>query len=78
MKLESNWVNVTNYFNDIGKARLREALERGDKVMICVDCIGHTRSEMVEAEYAYWLRDTYGGKLYVEEKTMWGAVYYLR
>lgn len=78
MKLKCNWINVTNYFNNTGKERLREALERGDKVMICVDCIGHNRSEMVEAEYVYWLRDIYGGRLHVDEKTAWGAVYYLQ
>lgn len=72
-----NWINVLNYFNDTGKERLRKALESGDMVIICVDRIGHIRTEMVEAEYACWLREVYGDKLKVNDRTAWGTVYYL-
>lgn len=78
MKNSINLVSVTNYFNDIGKERLRSALEAGDKVSICVDCIGHTRAEMVESEYAYWLHDVFGDSLVVFEHTLWGNAYQLK
>lgn len=77
MKNNINLVSVTNYFNNIGKERLRSALEAGDKVSICVDCIGYTRAEMVESEYSYWLHDVFGKRLIVFEHTLWGNAYQL-
>jgi len=77
MKADHKAINVTNHFNDTGKQRLRKALDNGDKILICVDCIGHTRSEMVEGEYACWLREVYGNRLMVKEQTAWGDIYYL-
>lgn len=78
MKDNINLVSVTNYFNETGKERLRVALEDGEKVSICVDCIGHTRREMVESEYHYWLKEVYGERLIVFEKTIWGPAYKLK
>ena len=56
-------VNCTNYFNDIGKQRLKEALEAGETVHIYIDCIGHTRAYWEEKWYREWLVEFYGDKL---------------
>ena len=56
-------IDVTNDFNEIGRGRLAEALERGDTVSVYVACIGHTRHEMVSRAYAAWLSERYGERL---------------
>lgn len=58
-------VNCTNYFNDVGKQRLAEALQDGKTVSIYIDCIGHTRSAYETREYIKWLHDYYGARLEV-------------
>lgn len=61
MKTET--VNCTNYFNEIGRERLRAALEAGKAVCLYIDCIGRTQTEITEADYIEWLRAEYGERL---------------
>lgn len=71
------FVDCTNYFNEVGCKRLKEAIETGDAVYIYIDCIGHTATMLETSRYVDWLRKTYGDKL-VETKNEYGDnIYYL-
>lgn len=70
-------VNVKNDFISERFEALCEELEKGEVVRIYVDCIGHTRKEWVEADYAKALRQKYGDRLQVDESDRWSTHYYL-
>lgn len=44
-------VDVTNCYRDVKKDEVIALLKAGKVVSLYVDCIGHTRAEMVEAQY---------------------------
>lgn len=77
-KQDGKLVNCTNYFNDIGKKRLIEALEAGEKVRVYIDCIGHTRAFYEGQAYEEWLKEHYGDKLLVEKNAFGEATYRLK
>lgn len=71
-------VNCTNYFNEIGVARLRDAIEAGQAVYLYIDCVGHTATARETAAYVNWLKETYGERLVVDKEMHWDTVYYLK
>lgn len=70
-------INVTNDYCQERFEVLCEELEKGERVHIYVDCIGHTRSEWVEDEYVTELKKKYSEKLH-KEGSYWTTAYYLK
>ena len=56
-------INVGNYYTEERFQVVKEALEQGNTVRIYVDCIGHSRTEMVESEFREALQGEYKDKL---------------
>ena len=59
-------INGGNYFNEISFNDICEALERGDKVRIYIDCIGHLRNSIEQEAYRETLIQKYGSDLNIE------------
>lgn len=76
-KEDGKLINCTNCFHRIGKERLTEALEAGEKVRIYIECIGHTRAYYTTLEYEKWLREQYGERLVVEKNDFKETTYRL-
>lgn len=70
-------VDCTNYFNEIGVERLKDAIGAGYAVQIYIDCIGHTTTERETAAYVSWLKETYGNRLVADNNMHWNTVYYI-
>ena len=71
-------VDCTNYFNDIGIERLKNAIEAGHAVQIYIDCVGHTATARETAAYVTWLKYTYKERLVADKQMHWDTVYYLK
>ena len=78
MDKDGKLINCTNYFNEIGRQRLTEALEAGEKVIIYIDCIGHTRAYREGIIYEEWLKDKYGERLEVGRNSFGDTTYRLK
>lgn len=74
---ETELINCTNYFNEVGCKRLSKALEGGKSVRIYIDCIGHTATQRETLNYIEWMRETYGDKL-VEDVEHGEIIYFLK
>lgn len=70
-------VNCGNYYTSKGFRELCDHLEAGEKVMIYIDCIGHTRNHTVTAQYVEALRLKYAQELRRDNDTAWTPLYYL-
>lgn len=57
--------NVGNYYTDERFQKLKEELEQGHTVRVYVDCIGHTRTEMVESEFREALQKEFKDRLII-------------
>ena len=71
-------IDCTNYFNDIGRQRLRDALESGIRIQIHIDCIGHSASIREAYIYDEWLKETYGERLVCEDGEYGSTIYFLK
>lgn len=70
-------INGTNQYNTKSFNEMCEALESGETIGIYIDCIGHTRAEMEEFNYARELKNKYGDKLLVDDSG-WKDTYRLQ
>lgn len=77
MAKEGRLINCTNYFNDIGKKRLTEALEAGEVVRVYIDCIGHTRAYTEGLAYENWMKNHYGHALEIGRNNFGETTYKL-
>ena len=77
-KTDGKLINCANYFCDIGKNNLINALEAGETVRIYIDCIGHTRAFMVGCEYESWLKEHYGKRLSIAKNSFGETTYSLK
>lgn len=69
MKKEENvLVNVSNDFYQARMDELVRLLKEGKGVGIYVDCIGHTRNQMVTAKYLNELENIFGERLKKREE----------
>lgn len=74
----AKFINVSNCFRTERFNVLCEELEKGEKVHIYVDCIGHTRRAMTEEEYEENLQKKYGERLCKEGKYSSDTAYFLK
>ena len=58
-------VNCGNDFYTKHFDELCEALEKGERVEVYIDCIGHTRNNMGQTAYKRALTEKYGDRLIV-------------
>ena len=63
--MEKNVVRISgkNYFNEDSFKEVCYKLEKGDKVGVYIDCIGHTRAAMEGSIYTDKIREKYGDRL---------------
>lgn len=70
-------VNGMNYFNDKSLAEMIDLLDKGNKISIYIDCIGHTRTAMEESNYVDALKEKYGKRLIASTEGHFTNYYYL-
>ena len=70
-------VNCGNYYTAKKFRELCDYLEAGKKVMIYIDCIGHTRTYTVTAQYVEALKLKYAQELRRDDETAFQTLYYL-
>lgn len=70
-------VNGSNYYNEKSLEEMIDLLEQGMKISIYIDCIGHTRTIMEEANYVDALKERYGNRLVKSIEGHWTNYYYL-
>lgn len=76
MENYSKFINVKNDYYESSFTTLCEELEKGERVHIYVDCIGHTRAAWVEDDYARKLKAKYGDRLNIDGCS-YNKAYYL-
>lgn len=59
MKKERKYFSVGNYFDKPTLKEVIKELEKGQRIEIGVDCIGHTRNNMVQEAFREALVDYY-------------------
>ena len=70
-------VNCRNYFNQKSFDEVCNELEKGEKVQVYIDVIGHTRNNMEQEIYREELEKKYGDRLIVEQSSGWCSYYYM-
>lgn len=65
---ESIFVSGSNYFKQACLNNMIELLENGKTIQVGIDCIGHTRNNMVQENYKDALVKYYGDKLNIKIK----------
>lgn len=63
MKKGSKYFSVGNYFDKPTLKEVIKELEKGQRIEIGVDCIGHTRNNMVQEEFKEALIDYYKDRI---------------
>lgn len=61
-------INCGNYFNENSLNQVCRALEKGEKVEVYIDCIGHSRNNNEQEAYKEALLQKYGDKLSIESR----------
>lgn len=69
-------VNGSNDYNDSSFNEMCEKLENGETISVYIDCIGHTRNNMVQEEYREKLVEKYGERLTVINSEGWISYHY--
>ena len=75
---EAKFINVSNCYRTEKFNLLCDELEKGERVHIYIDCIGHTRREMVTEEYEEALQKKYGDRFCKEGKYISDTAYFLK
>lgn len=76
MERDYVWISVGNYFTEQSLEEVKQELEKGQKVEPIVNCIGHTRNNMVQEEFKKALEDYYKERLIIELDEGWCSYSY--
>lgn len=63
---EGKFVDGSNDFRERCLNKMIQLLDNGEKIRVGIDCIGHTRNNMVQEQYKKALEEHYGNKLNVK------------
>lgn len=71
-------INGQNYFNEGSLQEMIDELENGTTIGIYIDCIGHTRTAYETSCYVKALKEKFGDKLVIDNKSSWHTEYSLK
>ena len=74
----SKLIDGKNYFNPESLQEMVAELESGETIGIYIDCIGHTRTIYETSRYVDALKEKFGNRLLIDNKSNFYAEYTLK
>lgn len=72
----SVFVSGSNYFKESNFNKMVELLDKGETILVGIDCIGHTRNNTEQENYKRALIEHYGNKLEIKQSSGVYSYYY--